>query len=58
MGQFLVGLFAGIVVGLVMEWVIDLTGLFSRRPVSKQKIQKHARSNSSSSPSNSETGVE
>ena len=40
MGQFLFGLFAGIVVGLVMEWVIDWTGLLPKRSASKPVSQK------------------
>ena len=36
MGQFLFGLAAGIVVGLVMEWIIDWTGLLpSKSPDSR-----------------------
>jgi hypothetical protein len=30
MSQFIFGLFAGIVVGLVMEWVIDWAGLLPK----------------------------
>ena len=36
MGQFLFGLAAGIIVGLVMEWVIDWTGLLPARSVKRQ----------------------
>ncbi|MCC6456471.1 MAG: hypothetical protein IT328_16060 [Caldilineaceae bacterium] len=39
MGQFLLGLFAGVVVGLVMEWVIDWTGLLPKRTTSQRTIQ-------------------
>ena len=42
MGQFLFGLFAGIVVGLVMEWVIDWTGLLPKRSTSKPVTSKPA----------------
>ena len=35
MGNFILGLFAGIVVGLVMEWVIDWTGL-TKRSIAKR----------------------
>ena len=36
MGQFLFGLAAGVIVGLVMEWVIDWAGLLPARPAQRQ----------------------
>jgi hypothetical protein len=39
MGQFLLGLFAGVVVGLVMEWVIDWTGLLPKRTTTQRTTQ-------------------
>ena len=73
MGQFIFGLSAGIVVGLVMEWVIDWTGLLPKRSVSKGNAQKSvpsmatsdanrveepARTEAASSPSNPEINEE
>lgn len=49
MGQFLFGLFAGIVVGLVMEWVIDWTGLLPKRSTPKPVSQKATQSVAASS---------
>ncbi len=40
MGQFILGLFAGIVVGLVMEWVIDWTGLLPKGAMVKRMPKK------------------
>lgn len=40
MGQFIFGLFAGIVVGLVMEWVIDWTGLLPKGTMAKRMPKK------------------
>lgn len=40
MGQFVFGLLAGIVVGLVMEWIIDWTGLLPKASTSKQTSPK------------------
>ena len=43
MGQFIFGLFAGIVVGLVMEWVIDWTGLLPKGVMTKRTPQNQAK---------------
>lgn len=40
MGQFAFGLLAGIIVGLVMEWVIDWTGLLPRKRVEEDRARK------------------
>ncbi len=40
MGQFIFGLFAGIIVGLVMEWVIDWAGLIPKGAMVKRVPKK------------------
>lgn len=40
MGQFIFGLFAGIIVGLVMEWVIDWAGLIPKGAMVKRMPKK------------------
>jgi hypothetical protein len=42
MGQIAFGLLAGVVVGLVMEWVIDWAGLLPRRAVDKPRSNRAA----------------
>jgi hypothetical protein len=57
MGQFILGLFAGIVVGLVMEWVIDWTGLLPRPSSTKSKTQKQSTAVASSGMRDIEEGL-
>jgi hypothetical protein len=42
MAQFAFGLLAGVIVGLVMEWVIDWSGLFPTRTADKRKSKSAA----------------
>ena len=42
MSQFILGLFAGIVVGLVMEWVIDWAGLLPQGMMPRRAPQTQA----------------
>jgi len=40
MSQFIFGMLAGVVVGLVMEWVIDWTGLLPKKSGRDRNSQK------------------
>ena len=48
MAQFFFGLLAGVIVGLVMEWVIDWGGLFPKRTANKRATKNAVNGKSAS----------